>query len=91
MCSSNLRIVYVVKLTKSYNQLDLSIDFGNSDVDFLDVDGHTSVQLDQVGDFGVQVDVGFQFLDSQFDAANVKLGDVEVDIWRCTSSGCAGA
>jgi hypothetical protein len=70
------RIVFVVKLTKSHNKLDFSIDFGNSNIDFLHAHLHTGIQLDQVGDFGVQVDVGFQFVDGQFDAADVQLGDV---------------
>ena len=76
--------------TKSHNKLDLSIDFGNSNVDFLDAHLHTGVQLDQVRNFSVQVDIGFQFLDSQFDAADVKLGDIEVDIWSCAGGCCAG-
>lgn len=65
-----------MKLTKSHNELDLSIDFSNSNVDLLDAHLHSGVQLDQIGDFGVQVDVGFQFVDGQFDAADVQLGDV---------------
>ena len=62
--------------TKSDHKLNLSVDFRDRDVNFLDSNLYTGVELDEVGDFGVQVDVGFQFVDGQFDAADVQLGDV---------------
>lgn len=81
----------VMKPTKSHNKLDFSIDFGDSDVDLVDRHLHTSIELHQVRDLCIQVEIGFQFLDGQFDAANVKFRNVEVDVWRCARSSCAGA
>jgi hypothetical protein len=75
--------------TKSDHQLDLSVHFGDRDVDLLDSNLYTGVELDEVCDFGVQVDVGLEILDRQFDATDVEFGYVQVDIWWCTGCRCA--
>jgi hypothetical protein len=76
-----------IVLTKSDHQFYLCIYLRDGNVDFLDCNLHASVQLHQVGNFGVQVQVGAQFLDGQFDAADVQLRDIEVHIW-CSARGC---
>jgi hypothetical protein len=83
--------VACVTHTKSNHQLDLSIDFRDRNVNFLDSNLYTGVELDEVCDFGVQVDVGFQVLDRQFDATDMEFGHVEVDIWWCAGRRCAGS
>lgn len=75
-------------LTKSHNKLDFSVDFGNGDVDLVDRHLHASIELHQVRDLCVQVEIGLQFLDGQFDATNVKFGNIEIDIRRRAGGGC---
>jgi hypothetical protein len=78
----------VKRLTKSNNKLKLRIDLRDRNVDLFDPHLHAGIQLHQVGDFGVQADIGAQVFDGQFDAADVQFRDVEVDIWWC--AGCRG-
>jgi len=47
-----------VKLTEAYDQLQLSVDIRDRQVDLGDADLDTGVDRDQFGNIGIQVDVG---------------------------------
>jgi hypothetical protein len=79
------------RLTKSDDQFYLRIHFRDCNVDFLDCNLHAGIQLHQVRNFSIQVEVCAQFLDGQFDATNMQLRDVEVDIWCCAGGCCTRA
>lgn len=52
----------------------------NGDVDFLDVNCYIDVDGDEVGDFGVEVDICFEVIYVEFDVVDWEFRNVEIDV-----------
>lgn len=73
----------VDEMAQTYDKLQVGVDVRNGDVDLLHGDLHTRVDSHETSNFGIQIDVGLQLLDIEFDASNVQFRDVQVHIWGC--------
>lgn len=69
------------QVAKSHNQFEINIHISNGDVNFLDINLHTSVDLNETCDLGVEVEIGFQLVDSEFNSANMKFWNTKKNIW----------
>ena len=82
----------VDEIAQAHDELELGVDVGDGDVDFLHRDGDTGVDLHESGDVGIQIDVRLEVVDVEFDTPNGELWHIEVDIGnRGVGIGRAGA
>lgn len=76
----------VHEVTQSDYQLEVHIDICDGDVDFLDRNLHTSIDLHETCDLGIEVEICLQLLYNQLDPSNVEFWNLEKNIWRATGA-----
>jgi len=57
-------------VAQTHDELELRFDVDDREVDLLDGDRYAGVDGDQAGDVGIEVDVCFEIVDVELDAAD---------------------
>lgn len=65
------------QVTQSHDQLEININIGNGDIDLVNSNLDTSIDLNQTSHFCVEVKIGPELLDVQFDPAYMQFRDAE--------------
>jgi hypothetical protein len=68
------------EVAQPHDELERGVDVGDGQVDLLDRDLDSRVDGNELGDVGIEIDVGGEIVHVEFYAADGELRDVEIDI-----------
>jgi hypothetical protein len=70
------------EVAESDNELQIDVDVSNCDVDFLDSDLDTGVDLHKACNLCIEVKISLKLFYDQFNSSNVEFGNLEENIWN---------